>query len=346
MEPFNQALETVEKEYRAALAAATTSDALETVRIAFLGRNGRIAHLMEQFRALSTEQKREHGPRLQEIKATATASYEQRKKELATAASHAAQEQHKHFDVTAYTPNQPKGSLHPYTLIVDDINDIFLSMGYRLVDGPEVETEYYNFEALNIPGDHPARDMQDTFWLELPNMLLRTHTSSVQTHVMEKLGPPLAIFTPGRVYRHEQTDASHDCVFMQVEALFIDKDVSLANLLATAKTFLQALFGRDDLKIRVRPGYFPFVEPGVEIDASCPFCAQGCSVCKRTTWIELLGAGLVHPNVLRASSIDPDVYSGFAFGVGIERLAMIKYGINDIRLFHSTNSAFLNQFRD
>src|SRR5439155_5825540 len=180
------------------------------------------------------------------------------------------------------------GSLHIYTQMTNHIQNIFTSMGYAIVDGSEVETEYYNFEALNIPADHPAREMQDTFWLYQPTMLLRTHTSAVQARMMENMNLPLAIYAPGRVYRNEQTDASHDFMFTQVEGMFIDKHVSMAHLLATARTFLQALFEKPDLHIRVRPGYFPFVEPGVEIDASCPFCKSGCSICKKTGWIELL----------------------------------------------------------
>jgi len=212
------------------------------------------------------------------------------------------------------------------------------------VDGPEVETSHYNFEALNIPADHPARDMQDTFWLTLPGRLLRTQTSNVEIRTMEQQKPPFAIVSPGRVYRNEATDASHDFMFTQLECLVVDKHVSLSNLLGTVQLFLQRVFGREDLKIRARPGYFPFVEPGVEIDASCLFCTHGCSICKKTTWIELLGSGLTHPNVLRACNLDPEEYTGFAFGMGIERLAMLKYGITDIRLFHSGSLAFLKQF--
>ena len=218
-------------------------------------------------------------------------------------------------------------------------------MGYDIADGPEVETDFYNFQALNIPADHPARDMHDTFWLTTPSLLLRTHTSPVQIRAMEHKPLPLAIFAPGRTFRNEATDASHLFMFTQGEGLVIDKNISIANLLATARAFLQAFFEKEDLHIRARPGYFPFVEPGIEIDASCPFCSgKGCSPCKKTGWIELLGAGLVHPNVLKAGGIDPQEYSGFAFGFGIERLAMIKYGINDVRLFHSSKLPFLRQF--
>ena len=217
----------------------------------------------------------------------------------------------------------------------------------KLLMEPEVDTDYYNFEALNIPKEHPARDMHDTFWLSKAYhqpLLMRTHTSSVQAHAMETRRPPIAVGIPGRCYRHEATDASHDFMFMQCEILMIDKNISLSNLFATAKQFLSALFGKQDMTIRVRPGYFPFVEPGVEIDVSCPFCKTGCGVCKKTRWLEICGAGLVHPNVLKASNINPQEYSGFAFGFGLTRLVMLKYGINDIRLLHSNKIDFLKQF--
>ena len=326
------------------ISAATSLDALEKVRIAFLGRKGQLGELMTQLKQLSPDEKRVLGPVLQKFKAAAQAAYDAKKAELEAGAARGASEQLKDFDVTAYRYQAFTGGLHIYTEIIEELTRIFISMGYEVADGPEVESDYYNFEALNIPADHPARDMQDTFWLKHFGMLLRTHTSPVQVRYMESHKPPLAVVVPGRVYRHEETDATHDFVFTQLEGLLVGKDISMGNLLATARAFLRAIFGKSNIGIRVRPGYFPFVEPGVEIDMSCPFCTVGCSVCKRTRWIELLGAGLVHPNVLRAVNIDPTKYSGFAFGMGIERLAMVKYGINDVRLFHSSKLAFLQQF--
>ena len=326
-----------------ALEAAQDDQQLEQVRVDFLGRNGHVTALMKSLSGLSIEEKRVYGPLLNAFKQEAELAYTHKKDALFAAhikAQHATQ---KHFDVTASKPRTAFGSLHVYTHIIEKLEDIFISMGYDVVDGPEVETPYYNFEALNIPHDHPAREHHDTFWIS-DAKLLRTHTSTVQIRTLEKKPLPLAIFAPGRVYRNEAIDASHEFNFMQGECLFIDKNVSVSNLLATAQTFLQAFFENEHMKIRVRPGYFPFVEPGLEIDASCPFCADGCSTCKKTGWIELLGSGLVHPNVLRHCGIDPDEYSGFAFGFGIERLAMIKYGINDIRLFHSSKVEFLKQF--
>ncbi len=326
-----------------ALDAAQTEDALEKVRINYLGRNGHIAHLMKSLKGLPVDQKRVFGPKLNALKQSAEQSLAEKKHAIFKSQLRAQHEENRNFDVTAYKPNQQFGGLHIYTHIIDQLSDTFMSMGYNIVDGPELETDYYNFEALNIPADHPARDHHDTFWVS-DNLLLRTHTSPVQIRSIEKSNLPIAVFAPGRVYRNEALDASHEFNFMQGECLYIDKKVSLSNLLATAQAFLQAFFGKDDLKIRVRPGFFPFVEPGLEIDASCPFCSNGCSTCKKTGWIELLGAGLVHPNVLKCSGIDPEIYSGFAFGFGIERLAMIKYGINDIRLFHSSKVEFLDQF--
>lgn len=326
------------------LKEAHTEPALEQIRIDFLGRNGHLTTLMKELKNLSVEEKRDIGPLLNQLKIDLENAYHNRKEKLFADHVHALHEQQKDFDVTAYKPHYLPGKTHIYTQVISDLEQIFISMGYQVIDGPEIESDYYNFETLNIPADHPAKDMHDTFWLNVPNMLLRTHTSTVQAHAMETSSLPMAVFAPGRCYRNEATDASHDFMFTQAECLFIDKNVSISNLLATAQTFLQRLFKRDDLQIRVRPGYFPFVEPGVEIDASCPFCTAGCSTCKHTRWIELLGAGLVHPNVLRMSGIDPEIYSGFAMGMGIERLAMIQYGIDDIRLFHSSNINFLDQF--
>ena len=322
-----------------AINQAESAEQLEAVRIHYLGRQGSVVDLMKALKDLSLDEKREIGPLLNNLKNELTAQFEAK---LSTFGSQKSSREL--FDVTAYKPHQIYGSLHIFTQIIEELNGIFSSMGYTILDGPEVETDYYNFKSLNIPDDHPARDSHDTFWLSNPGHLLRTHTSTTQAHAMEKNKPPLAIFAPGRCYRNEAVDASHDFMFMQGEGLVIDENISISNLLATAETFLKALFQTDKLNIRVRPGYFPFVEPGLEIDASCPFCKKGCSICKKTGWIELLGAGLVHPNVLKHGKIDPKKYSGFAFGFGIERIAMIKYGINDIRLFRSNNIAFLKQF--
>lgn len=324
--------------------AVTTKQKFEQEKIALCGRKGKIASLMEQLKSLSTEEKKVVGPLINQLKTDTITFFDNLEKKLDEQVLARQNEQDKNFDVTAYRLKELKGSTHLYTQIVQDLENVFISMGYDIIDGPEIETEYNNFEALNIPADHPAREEDDSFFLELPGMLLRTQTSSVQARALQNAKPPIAFFSPGRVYRREATDQTHDFLFTQAEGLLIDKNISVSNLIATAQTFLQKLFDRTDLTIRVRPGYFPFVEPGLEIDASCPFCTQGCSVCKKTRWIELLGSGLIHPNVLKAGGIDPEIYSGFAFGMGIERLAMIKYGIHDIRLFHSSKIDFLNQF--
>jgi len=344
MKSISQELEIIKKELAAAITAATNENSLESVRIAFLGRKGKIAELMEQLKNLSIEEKKTVGPLLNQFKTEAQEQLEARenllKKEITTQQNLL----QKNFDVSAYTYNELKGTSHIYTQIIADLEDIFISMGYTVIDGPEVENEYYNFESLNIPADHPARDADDSFFLKKKGLLLRTQCSNMQARAMEKSQPPIAVFSPGRVYRQEATDQTHDFLFTQAEILLVDKNISVSNLLATAHTFLRKIFDNEALEIRVRPGFFPFVEPGLEIDASCPFCTAGCSVCKHTRWIELLGTGMVHPNVLRSSGIDPTIYSGFAFGMGIERIAMIKYGINDIRLFHSSKIKFLNQF--
>jgi phenylalanyl-tRNA synthetase alpha chain len=344
MKNISENIEILKKEFTTTLASSTDEQSIESIRVAFLGRKGKIADLMEQLKSLSLEDKKIIGPRLNQFK---TEAQEQLDARLASLKKESATQQdslQKNFDVSAYTYNELKGTLHIYTQIINDLEDTFISMGYNIVDGPEVENEYYNFESLNIPVDHPARDAQDSFFLHKKGLLLRTQCSNMQARAMEKSQPPIAIFSPGRVYRQEATDQTHDFLFTQAEILLVDKNISVSNLLATAHTFLRKIFNNEALEIRVRPGFFPFVEPGLEIDASCPFCTTGCSVCKHTRWIELLGTGMVHPNVLRSSGIDPTVYTGFAFGMGIERIAMIKYGINDIRLFHSSKIKFLNQF--
>ncbi|MCL4229527.1 phenylalanine--tRNA ligase subunit alpha [Candidatus Dependentiae bacterium] len=344
MNDLKQTIATLRSSFIQALEQVGTLQELEHVRIAFLGRQGQLASIMSCMKNLSLEEKKLCGPLLNELKQTSEQLFNVKKEALEQQNRQQELKKKQFFDVTAYRAEPFKGGLHLYSHIIQELEDIFISMGYQVVDGPEIETSFYNFEALNIPQDHPARDMQDTFWLTLPGYLMRTQTSNVQIRTLEKQRPPVAIISAGRVYRNEATDASHDFMFTQLECLVVDKTISLSNLLGTTQTFLQRVFGNEKLKIRARPGYFPFVEPGIEIDASCLFCTDGCSICKRTTWIELLGAGLVHPNVLRACGVDPQEFSGFAFGMGIERLAMLKHGITDIRLFHGNSLSFLRQF--
>ncbi len=346
MKPLLDTINRLQAEITTVLEKATTLQELEHIRIKYLGRAGAVAQCMDMLKELTVDEKRLMGPRLNSLKQEVeklfserftTLTEEDRKRDILN----------NRLDVTASRPSHFAGGLHLYTHLAMHIEGVFTSMGYTLADGPEIEHEFYNFDALNIPASHPARDMFDTIWIDnAPGMLLRTHTSPIQIHAMlARKALPLAIFAPGRTYRLDATDATHDFVFSQVEGLFVDKNVSMGNLIATAKTFLAALFGKTTVEIRVRPSYFPFVEPGIEIDLNCPFCTEGCHVCKKSRWIELMGAGLVHPNVLRAGGIDADVYSGFAFGIGLERLAMVTYGINDIRLFHSNKMPFLEQFR-
>ncbi|HSM76252.1 MAG TPA: phenylalanine--tRNA ligase subunit alpha, partial [Bryobacteraceae bacterium] len=247
------------------------------------------------------------------------------------------------LDLTLPAPGARPGSLHPVTQIQMEIEDLFVSLGFSVLDGPEVETEFHNFDALNIPAHHTARDMQDTFWLE-GGLLLRTHTSPVQIRGMERLGPPLRMIAPGRVFRNEEVDASHEHTFYQLEGMMIDREVSVAHLLYFMKTLLSEVFRRD-ITVRLRPGYFPFVEPGFELDIQCLICGgPGCPVCKQSGWVELLPCGLVHPNVLRLSGVNPDEWNGFAFGLGLTRLAMMRYGIDDIRLLQGGDLRFLTQF--
>lgn len=342
--PLLHQADSLEKAVSEAIKHANTLDTLEAVRVDYLGRKGKLADLMPLLKDLDAEQKRVAGPRLNALKQTVEDLFSSKKQHLVDQHLKEQDAAAQGFDVTAYTPKPISGSLHLYTQALQDLTSLFRSMGYEIVNGPEVETDYYNFEALNIPKNHPARDMQDTFWIDVPGMLLRTHTSNVQIHNMLERKPPMALFSFGRVYRYEATDASHDCMFGQIEGLVIDTDISMGNLLATLKLFLQKFFNNTNLGLRVRPGYFPFVEPGVEIDMTCPFCTQGCSVCKKTGWIEMLGAGLTHPHVLQAGGIDPTKYRGFAFGCGLTRLVMLKYGISDIRLLHSNKMEFLKQF--
>jgi phenylalanyl-tRNA synthetase alpha chain len=345
MESITNRITKLKEELTTALQKALTDEHLEHVRVTFIGRNGHIAAIMNELKTLSLEEKRVFGPQLNELKEYAETSIKNKKEVLAQELLKRAAAKTQNFDVTISKKTELNGNLHLYTKIFNRIEDIFTSMGYAVTDGPEIESEYYNFDALNIPADHPARDMFDTIWIsDIPNTLLRTHTSPMQVRTMENKGVPLAVIAPGRCYRLDAVDATHDFMFTQIEALVIGKNITIANLLATAQAFGQAFFEKKDLNIRVRPSYFPFVEPGVEVDFSCPFCSDGCAICKKTCWIEIGGAGLVHPHVLRCGGIDPEIYSGFAFGFGIERLAMLKYRIPDIRLFHSTKIAVLNQF--
>lgn len=337
-------LQTLKQEFLARLASVSNEAELDALKIEFLGRKGKIADIMAILKNLSLEEKRHYGPALNTLKEELTQAFEHKEQEFLHQKREQEIRQAASFDVTRYKPRVPQGSIHPYTHVIQEVENVFISMGFMIAEGKEVETDFVNFEALNIPADHPAREMHDTFWLDIPGLLLRTHTSTVQVRSMMNKKPPLAIAAPGRCYRHEATDASHDFMFWQCEGLVVDKHISMAHLLGTLKYFLQALFKKEKLDIRIRPSFFPFVEPGVEIDMTCPFCTEGCSVCKKSRWIEICGAGLVHPHVLAACGIDAHEYSGFAFGFGLTRLVMLKYGIHDIRFLHNPKIEFLKQF--
>ncbi|HDQ22965.1 MAG TPA: phenylalanine--tRNA ligase subunit alpha [Candidatus Uhrbacteria bacterium] len=309
----------------------------------FSRKSGELAKLLKDIKDVSEDLRPKLGALANEIKIEITNALAQKKADLDLQTE---SELEKDFiDVTLEIEKYKLGHLHPMTQVQYELEDIFKSMGFMILDGPELESDYYNFEALNIPSWHPARDMQDTFFIESKDKLvLRTHTSPVQVRAMQKYGAPFRGVVPGRCFRNEATDASHEHTFYQMEGLMIDKNISIANLIAVMKELLKGIFKRD-VEVRLRPGYFPFVEPGFELDIKCLICGgKGCSVCKQTGWLELLPCGMVHPNVLKYGGIDPDKWSGFAFGLGTTRLVMMKYGIDDIRLLQSGDLRFLNQF--
>lgn len=319
--------------------AATTDQEVEAVRVRYLGRKGIITLLRKNadFSAMSAEEKKRFGREFNALKRFA----EQR---IADARAHrASQPAAAGIDLTLPGLDTRLGHLHPITLVQMELEGIFQSMGFTILDGYHVETDFYNFESLNIGRDHPARDMQDTYWLK-NGMLLRTHTSANQVRALERYGAPLRAVFPGRCFRNEAVDPSHENTFYQLEGLMVDTDISIANLIAVMRALLAAVFRRE-VTVRLRPGYFPFVEPGFELDIECLICAgAGCPTCKQSGWIELLPCGLVHPRVLEFGGLDPDRYSGFAFGLGLTRLAMMKYNIPDIRLLNAGDLRFCEQF--
>jgi phenylalanyl-tRNA synthetase alpha chain len=339
---LEQKLEELRRATLAAFAEAISLEELEEARVSALGRKGALAQISKEFGKLAAAEKASLGRRLNSVKEDLETDYQDKKQQFEEAelAERLAKEW---IDVTLPAPGVRPGSLHPVTQLQQEIEDLFTSLGFAILDGPEVETEEHNFDALNIPPTHPARDMQDTFWLSNGH-LLRTHTSPVQVRGMRHLGPPLRMIAPGRVFRNEEVDASHEHTFYQLEGMMVDREVSVANLIYFMKTLLSSIFKRD-VTVRLRPGYFPFVEPGFELDIRCLICGgSGCPVCKQSGWVELLPCGLVHPNVLRTSNIDPEEWGGFAFGLGLTRLAMMRYGIDDIRQLQGGDLRFLTQF--
>lgn len=331
---------------RDALARVSATNDPETLRAIdreFLQKGGVVASMLASIPTLPPEQRKSTGQRANQIKAALEAALLEKKRALEDAALDGGATGAP-FDATLPAARTERGSLHPITQVTRELEDLFTSMGYVVLDGPEVERDWYNFEALNIPKDHPARDSQDTFYVAgRGDLVLRTHTSPCQVRAMETMKPPFRAIVPGKVFRQETTDASHEHTFHQMEGLVVGKDISVGHLIGAMKTLLRGVFGRE-IEVRLRPGFFPFVEPGFELDAKCPFCKSGCSVCKQSTWIELLPCGMVHPNVLRSGGIDPEEWSGFAFGLGLSRLVMLRAKIDDVRHLLSGDLRFLEQF--
>ncbi|EGO2703529.1 phenylalanine--tRNA ligase subunit alpha [Enterococcus faecalis] len=328
------------------IAQVATLKELNQIRVETLGKKGPITEVLRGMKNLSPEERPVVGGFANEIRDLLTEAIEARKVVLENEALNATLKEES-LDVTLPGKQMPQGTRHILTQVMEEIEDIFLGMGYQVVEGYEVESDHYNFERMNLPKDHPARDMQDTFYIS-DEMLIRTHTSPVQARTMEKHDfskGALRMISPGKVFRRDTDDATHSHQFHQIEGLVVDKNVTMGDLKGTLEVMMKKMFG-EDRKIRLRPSYFPFTEPSVEVDVSCFKCGgAGCNVCKHTGWIEILGAGMVHPDVLQMSGIDPTEYSGFAFGLGPDRVAMLRYGVNDIRNFYQNDLRFLNQFK-
>ena len=335
-------LEAIAKRALEELKGAQDLKVLDAVRVKYLGKKGELTAILKQMGKLSAEERPVIGQLANQVRADIEQMLEQTKTDLEAKALdiRLAGET---LDVTLPGQKKPLGKKHPLTIVLDELKEIVVGMGFEIATGPEVELDYYNFEALNIPKDHPSRDTQDTFYIS-DNVLLRTQTSPMQIRTMEKKKPPIRIIAPGRVYRSDAVDATHSPLFHQVEGLVVDKGITMADLKGTLEVFVKRLYG-DSTVVRFRPHHFPFTEPSAELDVQCFHChGEGCSLCKGEGWIEILGCGMVHPQVLENCGIDPEVYSGFAFGVGLERIAMMRYGIDDMRLLYENDLRFLKQF--
>ena len=343
MEQLLQQIEYIKKEIAAATGA--TSAEVEAFRIKYLGTKGLVKHIMGEMKNVPNEQKKEFGQILNAFKIAA-----EEKLEILLAGLGEADDNSASIDMSLPGDEITVGTRHPLNLVRNQMVSIFKRLGFAVAEGPEIEDDWHNFGAMNLPADHPARDMQDTFYVkeatdESAAWLLRTHTSSVQARVMETQKPPIRVICPGRVYRNETISARAHCFFHQVEGLYIDENVSFADLKQTLYFFVQEMFGKE-VKVRFRPSYFPFTEPSAEMDISCQICAgKGCNICKHTGWVEILGSGMVHPKVLENFGIDPEKYTGFAFGMGVERIAQLKYQVNDLRLYSQNDLRFLQQFK-
>ena len=327
---------------REEIAAAADEQQIEALRVKYLGKKGELTALLKGMGALSPEERPKMGQLVNEAKSEIDGLIGEKSAELKSAA------QDKRLleetvDITMPAKRSAVGGLHPLNRVLDDMIDLFQSMGFDVVDGPEVETDYYNFECLNVPADHPARDMQDTFYLG-ENLLLRTQTSAAQIRTMETRKPPIRVICPGRVFRADEVDATHSPVFHQIEGLVVDKGITMCDLKGVLEQFAREIYG-PETEVKFRPSFFPFTEPSVEVDVTCSECGgKGCRVCKGSGWIEILGAGMVHPKVLKSCGIDPEEYSGFAFGIGLDRLTTTRYKISDIRLLFENDKRFLEQF--
>ena len=330
-----QALEELEK--------LTLPKELEDFRVRVMGKKGPLTELLRGMGSLPAEERPKMGQRVNELRATLEAALKERESAVQAALKEKRLREER-LDITLPGKKAEAGGLHPLNIVLADLIDIFQSMGFDIVDGPEVETDHYCFEALNLPQDHPARDMQDTFYIT-DNILLRTQTSAAQVRIMEQRKPPIRIICPGRVYRADEVDATHSPVFHQVEGLVVDKGATMCDLKGVLEQFAHEIYG-PETKVRFRPSFFPFTEPSAEVDVTCSACGgKGCRVCKGEGWIEILGAGMVHPNVLRGCGIDPEIYSGFAFGIGLDRLTTTRYKFSDIRLLFENDRRFLGQFQ-
>ena len=340
---MKQQLEAIRKMAEERLDGIDSNSDIETLRVQVFGKKGELTAILKQMGKLSAEERPVIGQLANEVRSAIEAKLESKKKEIAEKELEKRLVDEK-LDVTMPGKKMELGNRHPLEIVLDDIKEIFVGMGFDIVDGPEVEYDYYNFEALNIPKDHPARDTQDTFYIA-DNILLRTQTSPVQVRVMENKKPPIRIISPGRVYRSDAVDATHSPLFHQIEGLVVDKGITFADLKGTLEAFVKRLYGEDSV-VRFRPHHFPFTEPSAEVDVQCFSChGEGCRLCKGEGWIEILGCGMVHPKVLKNCGIDPEVYSGFALGMGLERVAMRRYGVDDMRMFFENDVRFLKQFK-
>ena len=339
---MKEKLKAIREEAVSKILESENLDKLNEIRVAYLGKKGQLTEVLKGMKDVAPEDRPKVGQMVNETRAAIEEKMEEVKNNLAAKAREAKLKAEV-IDITLPAKKNKIGHLHPNTVALEELEKIFVGLGYEVVEGPEVEYDYYNFEALNIPANHPAKDEQDTFYINR-NMVLRTQTSSVQVHVMENEKPPIRIISPGRVFRSDEVDATHSPSFHQVEGLVIDKNVTFADLKGTLQEFAKELFGADT-KVKFRPHHFPFTEPSAEMDVTCFKCGgKGCRFCKGEGWIEILGCGMVHPHVLEMSGIDPEEYTGFAFGVGLERIALLKYEIDDMRLLYENDDRFLSQF--